>query len=71
MEVGLFEIVGTVIAISGMNVGVIMAYINMLHKQTKEDYKRSSDCITQKYEHGKKEHERLDRRIDEISKALN
>lgn len=71
MEITLIEAIGVIMGVSGLNVGVIMAYINMLHKQTKEDYKRSSDCITQKYEHGKKEHERLDRRIDEISKALN
>ena len=67
MEVGLFEIVGTVIAISGMNVGVIMAYIRLLHKETEKDLKDVRNCINEKFNKGKDEHARLDKRIDEIA----
>lgn len=64
-----FEILGSVVAISALNVGVIMVYINHLHKQTEKDFDGIRSCINDKFNAGKKEHERLDARIDnEVSK---
>ncbi len=67
MEVGFLEIVGAVIGISAMNVGVIMGYIHLLHKQTEKDVKKLHSCLNSKFNAGKAEHDRLDRRIDEIA----
>lgn len=59
MENNFFEVVASMIAISGITTGVTMMYINLLHKHTNEK-------IDMKFNAGKQEHERLDRRIDKI-----
>ena len=69
MEVSLVEIMGIIMGVSGLNVGVIMAYIKLGHNQMSKELKQVAECITKKYESGKKEHKRLDQRIDEITKT--
>lgn len=61
------DIIGTVLGISALNVGVIIIYVQHLHKETEKDFKEVRECINSKFNAGKEEHERLDKRIDKIA----
>lgn len=58
-ELTFTEIAGLTVGISALNITLIMAYINFLHKDTNHKLADLKECVMEKYNRGLEAHRRL------------
>lgn len=60
------DIIGTVLGISALNVGVIIIYVQHLHKETCNEMKELKKDLNDKFNAGSEAHIEIHERIDKI-----